>query len=639
MATPGAKVGPLTQQDLQTIWEGAVDDEFSQGLEAAGEGQGFEAYTQMFAQMARASAGADTTFQAMYILSWSGQSAPPASGGAQATVSLSIARSGVMYIAQPMVLVAGTFVDEQQNDWGTNGSTPVLTGRRYALSSTLVFPPGDSGPHVVTATAELPGYGYNNPLPGSIQVVDQPGTGYSNVGASVVVSPAGAPFPALAPPSPEPSPVVVTIVAANVADMFLAQHVGQYVALTAGSNAGNIGRIVAYLAPGVAGAGSAVQVAWELSVELSTPSAALIPGEQVYVTSGGSAVATGALVGFQPGVGSAVRACFVLQASASAVATGQTLTGLTSGGVATVTHVLTSPAWANETGTASWRVLDWALDLSATVTNPLSPQGGKLGMLDELGYERNVRRALNEPDSTYRLRVAAVADTVSPDALRRAITRALGGSLGCFRDTQAGLTGFFYDRTGDAMGDFYDTNCLIFDVGAWNPSPAPIGTPARWIDANGLLVAQGFYGGVIPSTTRVVFVMRGGPLNVGPVRTTWATGDTIATNAASAPMTAVTVPACRNGMRMSLYLDYTSFRGYFLAGLPPSSLGEPGFCWDTNPASHVGGFYDQRGSNMGFYDGQPFGAEQVWTNVWASLNQKRAGGVAFDVYIEAIGCP
>ena len=78
--TIDSKQGPLSAADLQAIWESSVDDSYSQPIVLAGEGKGFEVYTQAFAQVERLSQAVDYTTQALYILPWSGQSGEPAAG-------------------------------------------------------------------------------------------------------------------------------------------------------------------------------------------------------------------------------------------------------------------------------------------------------------------------------------------------------------------------------------------------------------------------------------------------------------------------------------------------------------------------------------------------------------------------------
>ena len=212
------KVGPLTQAELQAIWESTTDPSFWRPLERAGEGNGFEAYTQAWAQFARVSQAVDTTTQAMFILPWSGQSGPPSAGPQNAVAALSLQRSG--HLDQSSILAAGTLVEEQVTDWGIPEGVQVLTGRRYALDADLVFEPGEPGPLPATATAERPGYGYNNPRPGTLSVIGQPGTGFNNQLATV----RGVNYP---------TPVAIAAIArarvfvdaVDEADAFVPQHV------------------------------------------------------------------------------------------------------------------------------------------------------------------------------------------------------------------------------------------------------------------------------------------------------------------------------------------------------------------------------------------------------------------------------
>src|SRR3974390_965163 len=152
---------------------------------------------------------------------------------------------------QPLVLSAGTLVGETITDWGTNGGVTVQTGRRYALDETIVFPPGQQGPLTVTATAERPGYGYNNPAIGTLTTVEQVGTGFANIDATVrgVIYP-GNFLPTIPGVTPDPSIVQgVYVDAIDRADAFLPDHVGQYIAFTAGANSGKIARIVGWSPP------------------------------------------------------------------------------------------------------------------------------------------------------------------------------------------------------------------------------------------------------------------------------------------------------------------------------------------------------------------------------------------------------
>jgi hypothetical protein len=234
-----SKNGPLTIADLLEVWKSATDSSYNEAFVEAGEGGGLEAYTQGFAQLARVSQAIDVTTQAMYIMPFSGQSNPPAAGEAQATVTLRLARSTRQEL--PLVLGAGmVFYEEQTDDWGDTGAVPINTGRRYTLVEDFVFFPGESGPFDVQAIAEKPGYGYNNPLVGSIKVVDQVGVNFYHQRATVQV---------VAGNIPPPVTSTVTVVSANETDTFIPEHAGQYLLLTAGANVGQIARMVNFQGP------------------------------------------------------------------------------------------------------------------------------------------------------------------------------------------------------------------------------------------------------------------------------------------------------------------------------------------------------------------------------------------------------
>jgi hypothetical protein len=659
MTAPGQKVGPLTQADLQAIWEGAVDSGFSGGLEAAGEGAGFEAYTQMFAQFARASQAVDTTTQALYILPSSGQSASPAPRAQKATVSLTFARSPQSaYINWPLVIAAGTvFVGEQAFEWGLSPGADgalVQTGRRYLVTQTLVLPPGDAGPYSVQATAEFAGYGYNNPLgayttaggvsvPGAINLISQPGTGYSHDRASLVVSPAGAPLTPPTSGTPAPPAAVAQLVAVNEPDMFLPQHVGQYVLMTAGANAGKVGRITGYAAPGVLAPGSAVILAYDQAVEATGVSGAFSAGEVLTFKSGGNVVAQAVLVGTAPAPSGATRIVYTLLDGA--VAAGNSVKGLASAASGTVSTLLSTPTWTaagslppnpnlSPGSGENWRVLDWVTDLQVSVQNKLQPSGGTSGMLEELAYERGMAAGNGEGADALRARVAAPSDTISPNAIRRAIVRALGGTTGTFLDTQTGLDGFFYDRA-DAGGCFYDTCVLVMtQTGFTSVQP---GDRLRWLDASGLLIANGYYGGSQSAGT-FNFVLRGGPASPLPRRLTFQTGDTVVDDTRPslppAVLSAVLTPTCFTGMQAQVYLDFLSFRGYFLAEVPPGGQGEFGFAYGSTAANHDGtGFYDQLGLATGFYDGKPVVTDGTLATLHRELERVEAGGVDFDIVV------
>jgi hypothetical protein len=667
MPTPGAKVGALTQSDLQAIWEGACDSSFTAPLEAAGEGLGFEAYTQMFAQFARASVAVDVTTQAMYILPWSGQSNPPAPRANNATVALTFARStSSQYLSFPLVIAAGTtFVAEETTDWSdpdNPAGVTVVTGRRYLVTQTLVFPPGDVGPYTVQATAEFPGYGYNNPaaqyttagnvvVPGTIRLMVQQGTQYSHDRASLFLTPPGAPLSIPAGSTTLPQAAVATLVAVNEPDMFLPTHVGQYVLMTAGANTGQVGRITGYLAPGTVAPASAITLAYDQAFEVSGVSGTFSPGEVLQIKSAGVVFILGIVVKVLPGSAPGIsRVVYTLQVGSILPFPGNTLLGSSSSATATITTILQAYDWVaagvvppNPAAMAGsgecWQILDWAIDLGLTVTNLAQPQNGTSAMLDELAYERGMYASTGESAASFRQRVASPSDTVSPAAIQRVITRALGGVKGEFLDTQTGLDGFFFDRT-DALGCFFDTCCLVMTA---TLTTTTTGQPILWEDAGGLLVAGGFLGrtSALTFVNQVVLVLRGGPQNALPLRETWVSGDQFVDPAtrAFAGISTVLAPTCLTSMRFQVLLDYAEFRGHFLVGVPPSDAGDPGFYFGPDPVAtglHEGGFFDLPAASANYFDGAPFGAYAVWAQVWKEVARVHEGGVSWDLVVDPV---
>lgn len=603
MSDPGAKSGPLTQAEIQSIWEGAMDSGYVSGFEESGEGDGFEAWTQLFVQLARVARAIDASTQEMFIRGWSGQTGDPAGGPAQATVPLTFARSARQELL--LRLQAGSVLAEEvAQDYGQDGGVPTATGRRYALASDLFLLPGESGPGTVTAVAERPGRGYNNPFPGTISSIPQPGTQFTGEAATVIVSPGA---------MPPPQNLTVTLVAQNIPDMFLPDHVGQYVQFTAGANQGRVARVTTFLPPAGANGSSAV-LETVLVAQASASSGTFLPGEQVQVKSGATVVGYGQLLAARGG-----RVALVFLAGAFAVA--DTLLGSSSGATATMGTVLVDPTFTPEVSAASWRVLDWAADLGVTVANPQSPQGGRLGMLDELGAERGLPRAVGEPDEVYRRRLTEVADVVTPNAVRRTLNRVLGDQPWCFREVgSALLPGFFYDE------DYYDNAVDLWAGSGAGPGFA-FDEPVTFI--RGLsVVARGYYGGLTSGNFTFVYRFKGGPevAQVGDIILGSQTG-TIWTPSARVATSSVALN------RFRTYFSYEDFRAYFMVGILPADGGDFGFSYDNHPH----GAYDISPVND-FYDGVPLGLSATARRVWQAIYNVKAGGVGFDLYLETGAC-
>lgn len=628
-----SKLGPLNVDDLLKVWVAATDKAYNQGFLQAGEGGGLEAYTQAFAQFARVSEACDVTSQAMYILPWSGQTNPPAAGEAQATVTLTLSRT--LGLQLPLLIGAGqVFFEETTNDWGENGPVEVQTGRRYTLQQDFLFLPGEAGPFDVPAIAERVGWGYNNPFPGTITGVIQPGKGFQNALATVTVA------SGQAPPTPPPPNLVVSLIAANEADMFVPDHVGQYVLLTQGANAGKIARMVSFSSP-VLPNGSTVGLEMVAVVEAYSAPGAFRTGEQIQIKAGATVVGFGRFLAQRSAPAGHQRIGFVLLSGT--LAQGNTLTGQLSGAVATAdlilfqqTFVAEAPPPGTGTGGASWTVLDWVNDFGLACTNAAKPTGGRLGMLDAIGFDRKLPRLQGEDDETYRQRIWQIADKVTPNAVKRTLNRVLGSIPWCFREVGGPLLpGFYYDRE-DEQGDFYDYDTLTFTVtspGSFVDPMAASGFQERveWRSSAGDVKLTGWFGRLAVDQLTVI---RWSGVGTRPLPSV-AAGDVIVglASGATANVSTLNSNPAFSTRRFQFYLDYTEFRAFFMVGVPKFGLGEFGFAYDNHPydAYDASPFDD-------FYDGFPVGNESLYKRVAQALDDVRAGGVTFDLYLEDGSC-
>ena len=99
-----------------------------------------------------------------------------------------------------------------------------------------------------------------------------------------------------------------------------------------------------------------------------------------------------------------------------------------------------------EAGSVSWAVRDWR-ELGFRITRVEAFSGGRDNELGVLSDERGVSPKDGESDESLRQRVQALADVVSPAAIRRAVNRQLApyNLIGKAWDVQNGLTGLFAD--------------------------------------------------------------------------------------------------------------------------------------------------------------------------------------------------
>lgn len=640
---PVLKTGPLTQAELFEVWKGALDKGYRNPLVNAGEGNGLEAHTQALYQLTRTSEAVDRTTQAMFICPWSGQTNPPAAGEAKATVTLTFQRTRLL--DKPLILRTGQiFAAEQLLDMSTDGGIQVQTGRRYILTEDLIFHPGDMGPFTVPAEAELVGYGYNNPLPGNINFIPQPANNFENNLATVTV--------ALGSIGLGTSNQAF-IITPNEPDTFVPDHVGQYMLFTAGLNQFRVGHIAQFQGPNLSlpiPIGSTVLIEWTQSIQAAVYAGTFVQGERIdNVGPTARAYVEGERI-----VAGKKRLTFVVQAGTFVV--GDVLTGQTSGATATIESLAfpqdyTPEAPVGPTGGATWRILDWVVDWGLTVTNVLSPSGGRHAWLDELGQERNLARAPGEDDETYRQRIKAIADVVTPNAIRRTLARTLGSIPYCFREVGTMfLPGFFYDGdntpphgiAGGALNDAWDIDTLILTGGPAIGTfiQVPVQEPVELEDATtGDNYATGYFGRILGGAT--YYDQTGpGPLifirKVGVVPSSFVNVRVRGTvSGATWAVTGAVVNLTAAERRFHVWLDYPQFRGFFMVCLPPLGLGEFGYAYDVGFADA----FDLPSPYLTFYDGFPYLNSLVYGRVYQAIDQVRAGGVLFDLCLDDGSCP
>ena len=395
---------PLSVTQLLALWRSVVDDGYSRPLIELPD-SGVEVIEQSAEQWTRVSLAVDRTTQAMFVLPWSGQSDDPASGGALASVVLTVTRTTAF--EYPLILRAGTRVLHVAQDYSDTGPVAVETGLAYRLRDDLILDPGVAGPVTGVADAERPGCSYNDPLPGSITEIEQIGATAYNVGASIDLN--GATNYLNMP---------------NLPAVLTPAHVGQYVLMVAGSNVGQVRQVVGYSYT------SPPQVMLDsIAILWGTPGffGSLAIGSLVTQAVSG---AQGRVVATTP-----LDDCALIAVTFGMFIPLQTVTSDIAGSF-DVHHVDRQGQMTPEAGTASWQVLPWASALGIVVTNAAAPVGGKSAMLDELGGQRGVTRAPGMLDAQYRKLVATPADTICPNAIRRAANRILApmGESCCLRE-------------------------------------------------------------------------------------------------------------------------------------------------------------------------------------------------------------
>jgi hypothetical protein len=535
----------LTATDLIALWKSVVDQGYAQPFldgQAAGVDTQFEVFEQSAVQLARASEMTERTTQSMYIRAWSGQTDDPASGAQQATLTATVTRTTRFEV--PVSIVAGqVIIDEVATGWGDHEAQDVITGRRFLADETVTFGPGDAGPLTIRLVAERPGYGYNQPEPGSLNHFNQVGAGLSNDQATVV--PGMASHRLIVRPDP---------------DVVVPDHVGQYVELTAGLNARQVRRAIGYEGPNPTGSnahGGVLVLAATGVFAVSGIVGLFQVGEEVVQQTGLVVTASGIFRRLT------LSGLMVVDRTFGDFVVATAVTGVLSGATATLDTVHQSPDMVAEqhhvppgASGAGWRVVLWGDDLGFVISNTASPTGGKSAMLDELGDERRIYRQPGELDTSYRKRISRVADKISPNAIRR-IANSVFTNIGAqayLREVgQAKFTGLFFD------GDASSTDPTI-------AFPFDLDFGARPQD------------------------------------------------------------------RFKLVVDYLEFRAFFLIGVPPVPLGDFGCAFDAGTCNAF-----DASPFLAFFDGSAVMSAIYYRETWAAVDDARAAGVGFDLYVEDIG--
>lgn len=590
-----------------------------------GEGEGsLEVFTQAMEQLATISCAIDRTTQAMFILPHSSQTGEPAESERKACVELTFSRS---VLPQYPIVISGIQVEEIANDAGDKGPIPRNTGRFFDLTSFVAFNPGDTTDKLVNARSNKPGYGYNYVMPGNLSNIVQAGSGFNNTLASLTKDSGW------------------ILKCANFPDVIIPEHVGQYVEISSPLNGLKYYRIKGYIPPDLtasppSGGNAVLDVHMVLDVIQNFPGD-IIPGEMVIqpannavgyilaITTTDSGLSR-ILISVNTGkfeLGTAPNYIIYCQSSGMSFSTD---TGIDPN----IAIVYDNTPIAEPSSSVSWRIVPWS-QFGITVNNADKPTGGRLGMLDELGAERAVYRSPGEDDTSYRTRVANLADTVSPNAIRRVANRIVSpfGMATCLRE--AGLQkypGFYYDAA-NPYSFFYDNDCAM--VQGTVTGSFIVGEPVIVNDTPDLLpigtvgLAKGVYAG--NSGTNLFFAKKGlNPWSSGDFPGKYVVG---VYSGAYQSIAAVPITGYRAIDKFKVYFDYLEFRAFFLLGLPKSDLGDFGFFYDFGliPAYDSSPFYS-------FFDGSPINTQILQKAVWNAVYNAKAGGVGFDIVEENTGC-
>lgn len=619
--------GSYTFDELLDVLYSAADPLYLEPFFQGQYGNGRELFEALIEVMRRVDEAVNHTAQAMYITPWSGQTAPPAAGASRTVLTMQFSRD-VINLAMPLTLREGEVLyEEKTTDASNAGAVVVYTGRTYTLIDDLCFLPGQRGPLTANVVATRVGYGFGNVEPGDVTYVRQPGAGLTNNGATVNIPAPTSPYDRMTLP--------------NVPDTIGVDQVGQYVEFSSGANAGEIRRVTAYEYDSTGATGGTVVFAREPVLKnaglwVTVP---FILGEYVEQYNGAALLARGRVLAFQATSPTSLVVETVFGAFAPSLGPVTVVTGVESGATLSIDTIDGGAALTPESGTAAWLVLDWIGAFQLAVTNTALVSRGEMGVLDAIGAERGIARAPGEDDESYRTRVKAIADTVSPNAIRRIGNRiwaVYGGSV-CLREVgQALFRGIYCDAVQNPPAV---TSAYAYDLDGVTVTGVGVGSfieGEQVYQVNGGVITTGRYtttiaaaavGSPVPSPS--------GPLNIANIR-----GPGFVNTLPIVGQTSLAVwnPAAitgglRNENRFKTNLDYTEMRAFFLVGVPASDLGDFGIAYDA-------GTHNAFDANpyLAFCDGFAATTAVLNRSTWQGINDAKAGGVGFDLYIEAIGC-
>jgi len=615
--------GPYTFDELKDVLYSAADPAYLDPFFEGAYGNGRELFEAFLTVLQRVDEAINYSTQALYITEWSGETGQPAMGEARTVLSMEFSRD-IGNLAMPMTLKAGAVLyEEQTTDYSANGGVTVYTGRTYTLISDLCFLPGQRGPLTANVVATRVGYGFGNVQPGDVSYVPQPGVTFTNGGATIN--------------SPQPASPYDRMLQPFLADAIGAEQIGQYVQFVGGANTGLIRRVAGY-EPDPTNATSGTAVFAREPVLQGTVTGAFQIGEIVEQYNGSALAARGRVLAF----GTGATASLVLEAvyGAFSATTGSITdaTGVLSGAALTVSNVENGSALVTEIETTTWEVVSWTDEFRLTVTNTAVLSQGAMGVLDAIGAERGIARSPGESDDSYRARVKAIADVVSPNAIRRIGNRIwapYSGSV-CLREIgQALFPGIYCDAKPTPQTT---ATAFAYDLDGIGVTGATFGTFIEGetvYQNNGGVITTGQCTTTIPSA--VVGSLVPAPvadLEIANVRGLFVAGVPIVgqtSHAVCAP-SGIT-GGLRNENRFKLNVDFAEMRAFFLLGVPPSDMGDFGIAYDD-------GTHNAFDANpyLAFCDGFPATAAVLNRSTWQGIDKARAGGVGYDLYVEAIGC-